>query len=82
MRCVYCNDKLDKNNSSLEHIIPQAIGGLLESYEICCKKCNTKKGDGNDTHFVNIFNPITESYNIKTSRKKNQRPYKGVVSTF
>ena len=36
--CVYCGKKIEKE--SREHIIQNALGGLYESADICCNKCN------------------------------------------
>ncbi len=82
MKCVYCGNELVEENRSLEHVIPQAIGGLLETYNICCINCNTTQGDDIDSEFVKIFNPIIESFDLKTSRVKKSKSYTGIVSTI
>ena len=38
MRCIYCNQEI--RTLSKEHIIQNALGGSLESFKICCDKCN------------------------------------------
>ena len=37
-KCVYCGKVIVTR--SKEHIIQNAIGGLYESEDICCDKCN------------------------------------------
>lgn len=76
--CVYCQKPLN-SNSSKEHIIPNAIGGLLESCDICCKVCNEELGEKEDIEFTKIFIPITENFNIKKSRKTANSEYKAIV---
>ena len=36
--CYICCEELTKDNDSVEHIIPNAIGGKLKSKELICKK--------------------------------------------
>lgn len=31
MKCVFCDVELNKDNDSLEHIIPNSLGGKLKS---------------------------------------------------
>lgn len=42
--CYLCGVLLDKSNSSVEHIIPNALGGNLKSRQLLCKKCNSDIG--------------------------------------
>lgn len=79
MECVYCSNSLDENNSSKEHIIHNALGGLLESCGICCKKCNETLGEKADASFTRLFAPITESMNIKRTRETAPVKYNAVV---
>ena len=41
-KCVYCGKVIVTR--SKEHIIQNAIGGLYESEDICCDKCNNCNG--------------------------------------
>ncbi len=79
MQCVYCPADIDESNSSSEHIIPNALGGLLESNKICCKECNTKFGETADSDFTKTFAAITENINIKKSRVTAPSKYKAIV---
>lgn len=38
--CFYCGEVLTKKNETLEHIIPNGIGGKLTSKKLLCKNCN------------------------------------------
>ena len=51
-RCYLCGTLLNESNRSVEHIIPNAIGGHLKSKNLLCKDCNSNTGqkiDVNDT---------------------------------
>ena len=56
MNCVYCGNPITVE--SREHIIQNAIGGLEESTDICCPKCNNYISRFIDKPFVTTFNPI------------------------
>ena len=46
--CVYCNTKLNKQNRTLDHVVPRAQGGGALGYDNlvpCCQKCNWTKAD-------------------------------------
>lgn len=79
IRCVYCNKILTKKNISKEHVIQNALGGLLESTKICCSDCNNKIGKYIDNNFVKIFNPIVGNIiNLnKTNNSKSMPTYTG-----
>ncbi len=44
--CQYCGIKLNRNNATIDHIIPKSRGGdsTWENSVTACKKCNCKKG--------------------------------------
>lgn len=56
MKCIYCDQEIII--PSKEHIIHNAIGGWLESIEICCDSCNKLLGKIIDKNFTNLFNAI------------------------
>ena len=43
-RCYLCGTLLNESNRSVEHIIPNAIGGHLKSKNLLCKDCNSNTG--------------------------------------
>lgn len=72
MECIYCNEQLNVSNNSKEHIIQNALGGLLESTNICCDKCNNLVEKSIDNEFCKIFSPILTSLpSIKKTNKSN-----------
>ena len=52
--CYLCGVLLDKSNSSVEHIIPNALGGDLKSRQLLCKKCNSDIGHQADSELANL----------------------------
>jgi 5-methylcytosine-specific restriction endonuclease McrA len=45
--CAYCNNKINIEDATLDHLRPKAKGGLTElaNLVIACGRCNTLKGD-------------------------------------
>jgi len=72
--CVYCGKPIEKE--SREHIIQNALGGLYESEDICCDKCNkTIISQKIDAPFTKIFNPIISRIeNFAKTNNKKSRP--------
>lgn len=54
--CYLCGVLLDKSNSSVEHIIPNALGGNLKSRQLLCKKCNSDIGHQADSELAKQLN--------------------------
>lgn len=77
MNCVYCGEAITVE--SREHIIQNAIGGLEESTDICCQKCNNYISKYIDKPFVSSFNPIIARISnfAKTNNKKSSPSYSG-----
>ncbi len=48
MKCYLCGKELTEENSSSEHIIPNALGGRLAA-KILCKECNSDLGSSFDS---------------------------------
>lgn len=46
VECHYCGEVLTPFNATVDHIIPQANGGLhnVSNLLLACKKCNSKRG--------------------------------------
>lgn len=68
--CYSCAAVLNKANRSVEHIIPNSIGGTLKSYRLLCRQCNRAYGMTIDAALANDFESLTASLNIKRDRHK------------
>jgi 5-methylcytosine-specific restriction endonuclease McrA len=57
--CIYCGEKLTKENFTVEHVFPLALGGgrpNMINREIACRSCNRAKGDMLLTDFIKKYN--------------------------
>ena len=66
--CYLCGVLLDKSNSSVEHIIPNALGGNLKSRQLLCKKCNSYIGHQADSELAKQLNFFANMLNIRRDR--------------
>lgn len=69
-QCYNCSEIISDSNSSVEHVIPNAVGGRLKSSALLCKSCNSLYGGGIDAVFAHAMEPIAALLNIKRERKK------------
>lgn len=46
-KCVYCDDVLDSNEVTYDHVMPRVRGGKhsWDNVALACKECNSTKGD-------------------------------------
>lgn len=73
-KCYLCDDPITERNQSLEHIIPNSVGGRLKSRSLICKPCNETTGKLFDNEFAKFGNILASKYNINRER--------GVVQTM
>ena len=70
MKCIYCEETILK--VSKEHIIQNALGGELQSEDICCDECNNKISKLIDKPFVDHFKTILMFFpNLKKTNKQD-----------
>lgn len=79
--CAICNEEITEKNRSIEHIIPNAIGGILKTYKLFCKNCNSKFGSNLDAAFVKNFSFINASVDIRRDRKTSNTSTTGYCFT-
>jgi hypothetical protein len=70
--CYICNDEINTQNQSKEHIIPNSIGGRLKSYDLICRKCNSDFGAKSDAELARQLNFICNVLNIKREQGEPQ----------
>ncbi len=70
--CALCETPLDDDNSSREHVIPNAIGGRKSVRNFICKQCNDKTGADWDKELVAQLQFFCTMLNIRRDRGKNQ----------
>lgn len=66
--CYRCDAALTALNLSIEHIIPNAIGGIWKSKELLCNRCNRELGNSVDTALCQSFHSIAALLNIDRER--------------
>jgi len=78
MICIICRE--DKENMSIEHVIPDSMGGFYYLKNIC-KTCNSKMGEEVDSPLVN--HKLTELYRfsqkIEGKRGTIPNPFSGIL---
>lgn len=67
-KCYLCKNEITDENVSVEHILPNAIGGRLKSSSLICKKCNSKFGDSSDASLAKQLEFFAHQLNIKRER--------------
>jgi hypothetical protein len=66
--CYFCGEKITDENRTEEHIILNAIGGRLTSYDLICKKCNSKFGFDADDKLAKKYNFFANILMLKRHR--------------
>lgn len=78
--CLICGVELDATTRSEEHIISNALGGVLTSLELICKQCNSDFGSGCDASLASDLKLFANLLNIERDRGVN-RPLVGHTPT-
>lgn len=63
--CFVCGRPLTEENKSKEHILLNAAGGKLKSYDIMCKKCNADLGSKSDEALALQLRPMVNFLGVK-----------------
>lgn len=71
MRQFGCNNSLNFDNSSKEHIIQNFLGGRLSSYKLLCKACNEGFGNTIDKELEQQIGMFTHHLGISRQRNNN-----------
>jgi len=68
--CLYCNRSIDKNNCTLDHVLPISKGGktTFENTVTSCNRCNAAKG--NSTKLKPKIMPYRPSYFELVNKRK------------
>lgn len=73
--CYLCGKEFNTINvlKHEEHIIQQAIGGILKPNDILCSACGNKLSSEIDTPFNQIFQSLATRLDIKKDRQKKSK---------
>ncbi|VVS95371.1 hypothetical protein [Desulfoluna spongiiphila] len=69
--CYLSGEIIDKSNKSLEHILPNALGGKLKSEYVLTMTSNQTLNKEIDVKFNKIFEVYHQRLNLSKDRKKN-----------
>lgn len=72
MKCYLTGIEITDENKSLEHILPNALGGQLKSKEILTKKANSDLAVLIDTPFNKIFESIYRRLPLEKDRESSR----------
>lgn len=70
-KCIICDNVITPDQMSIEHIIPDALGGMVEIHTVC-KTCNSEMGRSVDALLVDdpLFVILRSKFGIKTKKGK------------
>lgn len=68
--CYICTTPITDENKSKEHIILNAIGGKLKSYDLLCNVCNSKIGHEADSELAKQFQFMSGYLQVKRDNGK------------
>lgn len=69
--CYNCDKQITSQSKSIEHIIPNSIGGRIKSSKILCIDCNTLFGDTIDRDLAKSYGSIVSLLGIKRDRTRD-----------
>lgn len=70
--CYICGEEISFENETEEHILLNAIGGILKTKTLICKKCNSEFGQEIDAELSKQLNFVSNMLNIKRDRGEPQ----------
>jgi len=79
--CYACNIEIKDDNGSVEHIIPNSIGGQIKSNKLLCKVCNEKFGNTIDKYLNNQIGLFGTLLNVKRDRVPDKLFVQGQYDT-
>lgn len=81
INCYACNIEITDKNRSVEHIIPNSIGGQIKSNKLLCKVCNEQFGNTIDKHLNNQIGLFGTLLNVKRDRVPDKLFVQGQYDT-
>ena len=68
IECAICNELINENNNSKEHIIPNSIGGRKVVKNFICNDCNNFTGETWDSELFKQLAPFCTMFGIERHR--------------
>ena len=67
-KCWRCKFALTEENNSVEHIIPNALGGRIKAKNLLCKRCNNIFGETIDVELIQQVGHVATLLGVKRDR--------------
>jgi len=77
-KCAYCDEQLNANTATIDHILPKHKGGqnVKNNMACCCGPCNRNKSSSLLSVFYTTDNPdYCEGRLVKLNQWMEQKPY-------
>src|SRR4051812_22228738 len=68
LSCLSCDVPFSRTAASAEHVIPNAIGGRLETTRATCVRCNSSSGHQADARLVQRFQLLANALDVIRDR--------------
>jgi hypothetical protein len=81
-RCIYCNGDGKLGRLTLEHVIPESLGGMLELPEASCQECQAITSAFEGDNAGNLFRPIRRQFKMPSKPRGSKRKEKRAQETF
>jgi hypothetical protein len=81
-RCIYCRTDGLPGRLTLEHIIPESLGGMLELPEASCHDCQVITGAFEGENVGRLFRPIRRQFNFPSKSRGKARRVQRQKETF
>jgi hypothetical protein len=77
--CVICDEPINVENDSDEHVIIEAIGGRLKVNGFICKRCNNDAGHTWDAELASQLHPLSLLFGV--DRQRGATPPLAITTT-
>jgi hypothetical protein len=81
-RCIYCSGDGELGRLTLEHIIPEGLGGMLELPEASCQQCQAITSAFEGDNAGNLFRPIRRQFKMPSKSRGSRRREVRAQETF
>lgn len=81
-RCIYCGGDGSPRGLTLEHIIPESIGGMLELPEASCHECQVITSAFEGENAGKLFRPIRRQFKMPSKQRGKKRKAERAKETF
>ncbi len=70
-RCFWCDDLTDKEEGTIDHVIPQSMGGghVTNNVVFSCLRCNAEKADELPISWEHFLEPIVSRKELRRCRQ-------------